>query len=460
MKILTLLVLFTLFTNTVFSQNNDLPDWLLNPDYYNNSQYAIGVSDPLPDSTMAFEQAFNRALFNYAVFNESKYASLTAVATANAQQTIFNINNVETVLFSSLLKVNFALNDSFKVVHKIYSYYGECFVLLRKTNELKTKQCLLNFSLIRRIAFYNDDAGMPVSSDEFEIKAIINNQPIAYYKASRDILSKYSIISEFRYKKQWKKYSVENKYRSYTNSNFSEQEFYQCAENLNYGFWAAYLYALSDQISIYSALNQNITQGLVSIRQGNMQGQMIASELEVLYNTQKIEVRDIDIRLKKLDVSGNKLIIQLAGKKSMQNIDYVQAILKRKEKKMLKIMQKELWQEVNVRDYRQAYYLQKFYQNKDNYLNSEATTKSGNIASGIIQGILIARLGIETQEKSKIVSIGQIETSTEKNTVVKNSKLVSNTNTKNIFPYLFFIKKINTNAYLIHTKLFYRINEN
>ncbi len=99
-------------------------------------------------------------------------------------------------------------------------------------------------------------------------------------------------------------------------------------------------------------------------------------------------------------------------------------------------------------------------QNKDNYLNSEATTKSGNIASGIIQGILIARLGIETQAKSKIVSISQIETSAEKNTVVKNSKLVSNTNTKNIFPYLFFIKKINTNAYLIHTKLFYKISEN
>jgi hypothetical protein len=456
MKILTLLILFTLFANTVFCQNMDLPEWLLSPDYYNNSQYAVGVSDPLADSTMAFEQAFNRALFNYALFHESRYASLTAVA--NAQQTNFKINNIETLLFSSLLKANFALKDSFKVVHKIYSHYGECFVLLRKTGVFKTKQSQLSFLLIRRIAFYNDDAGMPVSSDEFEIKAFINNQAVEHYKVSRDILSKYSIVSEFRYKNQWKKFSVENRYRTYTDSNFTEQEFYQCAENLNYGFWAAYLYALSDQISIYSALNQNITQGLVSIRQGNMQGQMIASELELLYNTQKIEVRDIDIRLKKIDVSGNKLIVQLAGKKSMQNIDYVQPVLKRKEKKMLKTMQKELWQELNVRDYRQAYYIQKNYQNKDNYLNSEATTKSGNIASGIIQGILTARLGIETQANSKIVSISAIETSAENNSVVRNSKLLSNMNSKNIFPYLFFIKKINTNAYLIHTKLFYKIN--
>ncbi|MCF6243101.1 MAG: hypothetical protein L3J74_17395 [Bacteroidales bacterium] len=457
MKIFIVAVLFVFFANNIFGQKKTLPKWLLNPDYYNNPEYAIGISDPLPDSTMAFEQAKNRALLNYGIFHKGKYASLTAVSYANTFQNNFNMNNLETILFSSILSANFAIIDSFEIIRKDYSAYDECFVLLRKTKLLKTKADTLKFSLVRQTAFYKDDAGIPISTDELEIKALINHKALIYYKASRDILSKYSIVSQFRYKTRWKTFEVKNKYRNYSNNSIKEQETYQCSENLNYGVWAAFMYALSDQISIYSSLNENIIQRLVSIRQGNLQKEILASELEILYNTKKIEKQNIDIRLKSLEVAENKLSIKLFKKKLMQNINYSLPALSRKDRKILKTMQKEQWQEINAENIKQAFYIQKLYQNKNNYIHSETKTKSGNIALGIIHGILIARLDLETQIKTKIVSVSKLETGTNINSVIKNSKSVSNANTKNIFPYLFFIKKINTNAYLINTKLFYKI---
>ncbi len=459
MKILKIVLSIILFTNQAFSQQNNLPEYLLNKDYYNSTEYAIGISDPLPDSSMAFEQAKNRAFLNYGLFHKAKYATLSTIAFANLQQNRFNINNLETILFSSIFSASFALNDSFEIIRKDYSNYGECFVLLRKTKRLKTKPDTLKFSLVRQIAFYNDDAGIPVSTDQLEIKALINNNPLFHYIVDRDILSKYNIVSEFSHKYQWKTFQVKNKYRNYFNNNNSEAEIYQCSEHLNYGFWAAFIYAISDRMSIFSALNQNITYRLASIRQGNLQEEISASELEILYNTKKIETKDIKLDLKNLEISGNKLIVQLNETKSVRNINYSVPALKRKERKVLKQMQKENWQECTFRDSKQGFYMQKYYQNKDNYIHSQASTKSGNIALGIIHGILVARLDMESQIKSKIVSVSKLESSTNKNSAIKNSKSVSNVTTNNIFPYLFFIKKIDTNAYQINTSLFYKIND-
>ncbi len=459
MKIFKIILFLILFANQAFSQSDNLPEYLLNKDYYNSTEYAIGISDPLPDSSMAFEQAINRAFLNYGIFHKGKYASLTTVSFANRLENSFNTDNIETILFSSILSANFAIIDSFEIVQKNYSDYGECFVLLRKTKLLKIKPDTIKFSLVRQTAFYNDDAGIPVSTDELEIKALINNKAFIHYKAGRDIQSKYTIVSEFEQNKQWKTFKVKNKYRNYSDNNPPELEIYQCSEHLNYGFWAAYIYALSDQMSIYSALNQNITQRLVSIRQGNMQEEVLASELEILYNTKKIENKALKLRLKKLEIFANRIIVELAEKKSMQNINYSVPVLKRKEKKMFNHMQKDDWQEIVLKDFKQAFYIQKYYQNKDNYIHSRATTKSGNIALGIIHGILIARLDLDTQIKSKIMSISKLERETNKNSAVQNSKSVSNSATKSIFPYLFFIKKINTNAYLMNTSLFYKIRE-
>lgn len=457
MKILKIILILTYFANHVFSQSNNIPDYLLNKEYYNNPQFAIGISDPIPDSTLAFEQAMNRALLNYGLFHKGKYASLCSVASANSQQNNSKLNNIETILFSSIFSASFAINDSFEIVQKNYSNYGECFVLLHKTKLLKSKADTFKFSLVRQIAFYNDEAGIPVSTDELEIKTLINNQAL-HYKTERDIQSKYHIVSELGHKTQRKTFEVKNKYRNYSNNNSVEAEIYKCSENLNYGFWAAYIYALSDQMSIYSALNQNITQRLVSIRQGNLQEHTIESELELLYNTKKIETKNRKLRINNPEISANKLIIQLVETKSMQDVKYSIPILKRKERNKLKHMQKENWQELTFKNYKDAFYVQKYYQNKENYIHSQASTKSGNVALGIMQGILVARLDMESQLKSKIMSISKLEISANKNSAVKNAKSMSDVHTNNIFPYLFFIKKINRNAYLINTNLFYKLN--
>ena len=454
MKRIYLQIPLILFSINIFGQINYLPEWVFNTKYYNNDEYMIGISDPVKDSILAFNQAVQRAYLNYGILHKERFASLTAVAEADSRENSKIPNSVATILYSNMLRSGFVLKDSFELIKKDFSHYGECFVLFHKTTKSLIKPIKIDFEVIRNTGFYQDDNQMPVSYDELATKTIINSIPVANYTISRDVLSGYSIISVIKNKRAWNEINVQSKFRDYANNHYEDEEYYQCSENLSYGWWAAYLYALSDQITIYSILNRNKTHRLVSIHQGTIQNNIEHSLTEFLRNTQKIQLQAMDIKLKSIKINQGKLIIEIAHDNDFTKLKYAPIASGRKERKIIKNMKTEHYREYNLKDPEKAYYAQKYYRNTDNYIYSESTTRSGSLAQAIIHGVLTASLGIENQLETKITTLSSLENSNDKSSVVQNSKLLTNVKNQIIFPYFFFINEIKPNVYSVKTKLF------
>ena len=94
MKISLILFIQLIYISVLYSQNSaSFPAWIFESKYYNNTLYAVGISDPDLDSTAAFEQARLRALINYGIFNDCQYNSLTSVAIGNQQENSFKRQN-------------------------------------------------------------------------------------------------------------------------------------------------------------------------------------------------------------------------------------------------------------------------------------------------------------------------------------------------------------------------------
>ncbi len=131
MKISLLLFIQLIYLSVLYSQNSaSLPNWVFDLKYYNNSQFAIGISDPDMDSITAFEQAKLRALINYGIFNNAQYGSLTSIVIGNEQENSYDATSIETILYNSHINGSFIVANSIQLEKKIFKKYNECCVLL------------------------------------------------------------------------------------------------------------------------------------------------------------------------------------------------------------------------------------------------------------------------------------------------------------------------------------------
>ena len=164
-KFLLFLSLFIHFIPLVSQNSANIPNWVFNSKYYNNPQFAVGISDPDMDSVAAFEQAKMRALINYGIFNNGQYGSLTSVAIGNEQENIHDVTSIETILYISLIKGNFTVSDSIQIEKKEFSKYNECYVLLKKCSSKNKHSSVFQYSLVRRTGFQKENNIFPVFID-------------------------------------------------------------------------------------------------------------------------------------------------------------------------------------------------------------------------------------------------------------------------------------------------------
>ena len=466
MKISIFLLIQLIQFSTLFSQSPEtIPAWVFSIKYYNNDQYAVGISDPDMDSVAAFEQAKMRALINYGIFNTCQYGSLTSVAIGNEQENTYDATTIETILYSSLLKGNFRVSDSIHVEKKEFTKYNECCVLLKKSSSKNEQKSVFQYSLVRRTGFQKENNIFPVFIDELEIVAWLNDSLKMTYIINRKD-DKYEIKSKFGYKNNLRKISLKNSYRNYSFVSESESEksttYYS---SLSTGLWAAYLFELFDQISFSSILNKNEANQLITLEQANINRENEFNSLNKFISSSKIlETKPLKVPIDKINVQANYLKIKLKQNDNQSSVeqysttDFFQNVrLNRSDRKRQKKLIKEEWIVLGFTNIENAYSKLKYFENNDEYINSSAILETRNIGNGILKGIQIARTGIENQLKSKIKTLNKIEIEDNSNLSVQTSKTLIGEEIEKIEPYFIFLRKMNENYYQLNIVLFYKI---
>ncbi|MEN8119223.1 MAG: hypothetical protein ABFS35_02705 [Bacteroidota bacterium] len=466
MKIYIFLLVQLIHLSALLSQNSKMiPAWVFDIKNYNNDQFAVGISDPDMDSITAFEQAKMRALINYGIFNNGQYGSLTSIAIGNEQENIYDATSIETILYSSLIKGNFKVSDSIQIEKKEFTKYNECCVLLKKCSSKIEQTSVFQYSLVRRTGFQKENNIFPVFIDELEFVVELNDSLKFTYFINRKN-DKYDIRSNLGDTNNLKEISIKNIYRNYSSTSDSEKEnnttYYS---KLSSGLWSAYMFELFDQISFNSILNKNKANQLITLEQGNINNKNIFSSLnELIFSSKKHETEPLKVQLDKINVQANYLKIKFkengnqpaVGQVSNTNISQ-NIKLSRSDRKNQKKLIKEKWIALGFSDIKNAYSKLKYFENKEEYINSSAILETRNLGNGILKGLQIARTGIENQLKSKIKTMNKIEIEDNSNLSVQTSKTFISEKTEKIEPYFIFLRKINNSFYKLNIILFYKI---
>jgi len=455
MRISFLIFILLSYLSVLHSQDNtNIPAWVLNVKNYNSQEYAVGISDPDMDSTIAFEQAKIRALINYSIFHNNQYASLSSVSLANQQSNNFNADGIETILFSSVLKGRFSFPDSLEIVKKTITKYHEYCVLINIPQNTDAKNKTGNYTMIRRTGFQKENNQFLVVSDEIELKVYVNDTIKSTYVLNR-IKNEFSITSYLWLDNKLNEVKIRNTFRNYSLAVETENPIYYTSSSS--GLWAAFLYEISDKISFQSVLNKNKANKLITSEQGNLQKhEQINSLNNFILSSKKLETEALSIRLKKISVKNNYLRIVLDDGQHIEKIggSFTQT---RKSKKQLKKLKKENWTAIGYTDIETAFYDLKAFEYNEVYLSSSAELKTQGLGTGILKTLEISRTEIENQLNSQIRAVSQSGLSSNDNYSVQSSKSVADTNTKAISPYFIFFRKLNKQFYQIRVVLFYKM---
>ena len=457
MKIALFILIQLIHLSVLFSQNPaSFPSWVFNGKNYNSLQYAVGISDPDMDSTLAFEQAKIRALVNYSMFHNSQYASLSSISIGNQQSSSYNAEGIETILFSSILKGSFAIPDSMRIVKKAISKYHEYCVLINELPDTASSSKSGNYTIIRRTGFQKENMRFLVVSDEIELKIFINDTLKSSYVLKR-IKSRYDIASYIWIENKLTEIKFRDTFRNYSPMDEAGTPVY--CSSLSSGLWAAFLYEISDKISFRSVLNKNNANKLIATEQGNIQNaQQINSLNNFVLSSKKFETEAINIPIKKISVRNNYLLIVLDDKNNTAKRIGKSYTRTRKSKKQLKKLKKNNWIAYGYNSVEQAFFAMKTFEQDDNYLNASAELKTQGLATGILKALEISRTDIENQLNSKIKAISQSGLNKDKSYTVQNSKSITSTKTKAISPYFIFFRKVDNQFYEIKAVLFYEMN--
>jgi len=466
MKISIFLIVQLIHLSALFGQNSEIiPSWVFDSKYYNNDQFAVGISDPDMDSITAFEHAKMRALINYGIFNNGQYSSLTSVAIGNEQENTYDATSIETILYSSFIKGKFTLSDSIQVEKKDFTKYNECCVLLKKSSSEIRQSSVFQYSLVRRTGFQKENNIFPVFIDELEFVVELNDSLKLTYLINRKN-NKYDIKSNFGDTNSLKEISIKNTYRNYTSTSDSKREINTTYySTLSSGLWAAYLFELFDQISFNSILNKNKANQLITLEQGNINNKNKFSSLnKFIFSSKILETELLKVPIDKISVQDNCLKINCKQKGNLPAVGQVSSTdifqnirMNRSDRKRRKKLIKEEWIALGFSDIENAYSKLKYFENKEEYINSSATFETRNLGNGILKGLQIARTGIENQLKSKIKTMNKIEMEDNGNLSVQTSKTLISEETNLIEPYFIFLRKINNSFYKLNIILFYKI---
>jgi len=462
MKISIFLIVQLINFSALYSQNSkSIPVWVFNSKYYNNPQYAVGISDPGIDSLMAYEQATIRALINNEILNKSQYGSLTSVAIGNMQENMFDANSIETILYTSIIKGKFDQQDSIQLVKKEFTKYNECCVLFKKLPFKNSNKKTLTYSIVRRTGFEKESNLFSVFIDELEIKVLQDNETVINYLLNRNG-NKYSIKSNFVYNNNPAEINLRNIYRNYSLNNNSEKEIdASYYASLSSGLWAAWLFELSDQISFKSILSKNKANQLITLEQGNINKKNKNNSLnKFILSSKKLKTEALKVHIDRIDIQANHLKIkfkQPAGSVSTTTGNSNSAGLKRSDRKRLKKLVKENWIALSYPDISNAFLTLKVYETSNEYLSSSASLETQNQGTGILKALQITRTDIENQLKSKIKTLNKVEIENNTNLSVQSSKTLITEKTKRIEPHFIFFRKINKKYYQLKVILFYKI---
>ena len=453
-KLILTFSVFLCFVQLKAQNNTNIPTWVLNVKNYNSQKYAVGISDPDIDSSIAFEQAKIRALINYSIFHNNQYASLSSVSLANQQSNNFNADGIETILFSSVLKGSFSFPDSLEIVKKRITKYHEYCVLINMPQNTDTNNKTGSYTIIRRTGFQKENNQFLVVSDEIELKVYVNDTIKSTYVLNR-IKNEFSIASYIWIKNKLNEVKIRNIFRNYSLAVETENPIYYTS--LSSGLWASFLYEISDKISFRSVLNKNKANKLITSEQANLQmHEQINSLNNFVLSSKKLETEALRIRLKEISVKNNYLRIVLDDRQYIKKTgsSFVQT---RKSKKQLKKLKKENWTAIGYTDIETAFYNLKAFEYNKAYLNSSAELKTQCLGTGILKTLEISRTEIENQLNSQIKAVSQSNLSSNDNYSVQSSKSLANAETKAISPYFIFFRKLNKQFYQIRVVLFYKM---
>jgi hypothetical protein len=457
MQLKSIIIIFffnIFFSGYIISQNTNIPNWFLNNKYYNSLDYAIGISDPNLDTIISEKQAILRALVNYSLFHKSKINSLSTYGLGNQSNNSNTAKTVENAIYTSIFKLDSNFINSFKIENKYINKYKETFILLKFSPDSLVK---FNYKIIRRLGFQKENDIFPVSVDEIELIANLNDTLLCNYKINKyskviDIKSSL-VVNEDTYKTNFS--NTKCKYGSFEDNSNNKY----LSNKLNYGVWASYFTSIIEKSCLYSSLSSSNTYSLASVNQGNLRNNK-NHENDINFNlsAKSIENSLFNFKITEININSNYLDIKLNFEKSTKLKNIAEKNLNRREKKSLKKMKAKNWQCLGYENFEHSW---KIFNNYKNSINKESIVSSdehisSNLNSGIFKSILFSKFDISNQLNSKINNLSNISTSNKKDYQIKSSKSIGiKIESNKIYPYFIFYRKITQKHYEIKTILFY-----
>ena len=234
------------------SYGTDLPEWISNEGY-------LGMSDPISDTLLAFDQAVQRALAFYAIGNNMSYSSVYEY-----YYLVSNMNNKDCDNQKSHWMVEFDVmleNISYEVIKLYRTKYNETIVLLSIENGEGDINIDVSGSFMYHYEYHNKKAEygekqiMTISSDDIignlEWNSIISKG--GYIKKSY-VDEKENVV--IRYLNKYKDYGTVSDDMVFCNTEF--------------GLWNSYIDTFLQALSIFESKYVVVENTSRAIRSDNM----------------------------------------------------------------------------------------------------------------------------------------------------------------------------------------------
>ncbi|MBN2756268.1 MAG: hypothetical protein JXR51_03750 [Bacteroidales bacterium] len=442
---------------SIKSQENKIPDWFFNKDYYQKSDYAIGISDPDLDSISAEKQAILRALINHSILNKSEINSLSTYGLGNQNSDNKNSNTVENAVYTSIFSQDSLYINNFITEKYFRNKYNETFILL-KFSELN--QDLLNkfdFKVIRRLGFQKENNIFPVFIDEIELIANLNDSIICNYKINK-LSNNISIKSELILNEKVIKISFPKTNFSYNNTLIKNTSKVQIYNKLGFGVWASFFINLIEKSSLFNNLNGSNNYNLASLNQGNLTNNNESENITNLnLSAKSIEKSFFNYKIDEIVIKENNLCLNFDFEDKIKIENLSEKKLNRKENKTFEQMQNENWQCIGYESFENAWKIFKFYESSSEKTNIVSSDEhiSNNLSSGIFKSVLFSKFYISNQINSKLNSLSSTGITSESEFQVQNSKSVSKNENGKIWPYFIFYRKLSEKHFEIKSFFFY-----
>ncbi len=458
------LLIIVLFSYTLSSQttNAELPGWVLKTENYNRLNSAVGVSDPNPDSTKAFEQARLNALLNYSIFHDAVFTSLSNVGVGDLVDDSQHSTNIEYILYTGIIKGKLPSLSSCRLKEKYLTAYNEAIVLAEIDPYQENDSTILEYTVIRRAGFQKENHLFPLFIDEIEVEIFANDSLIMKYGIIKEgsVFKNHTNRAHSTFRFEFEDLRKLQKYHDAGAAFPDSQKWPLMPSPLNYGIWKAYLFNLVDQVSIYYSMDIDFQLKLSSANIGNVnESNQTLSFQQLVYSVKNVQSKKLRLNLSNMIISENCLYLEIDPGIEKKSPPYTLNPGK-SEKKQLKKMLKENWTYFGANDFQTGWLeLLSLKKQNDVYLNTEIAIQSSDLQSGIIEGIQLAKLYISSQLSTKINALTSAETGNENQLFVKSAKLIYVEKTGSIGPFYIFYQKTGPNLYQIRLILFYDLNQ-